>query len=105
MRIKMLKDVTPGDYGLKGQYGWAEHVFWRTDEEYDEAAIPEGLAEQMVANEDAEIVSDDALDTLIAKAHPDSILGLLGSIKKLSGEILRPAPQNPQTHADKGEKI
>ena len=53
MIIRMLRDVCPSDYGIKGQRDWQETVQWKQGEEYNEDSW---LAQMFINNDDAEKV-------------------------------------------------
>lgn len=59
MKITMLENVAPQEYGLKGQYGWAGAVQWRKGASY---YMDELLALQMIDNSDA--VESEPIDVV-----------------------------------------
>ena len=56
MKIRMLSDIAPQEYDLRGQSGWAESIQWHTGLIYD---LEPRIADMFVVNRDAEYLEDE----------------------------------------------
>lgn len=88
-KVIMINDVTPHEYNLKGQYGWADSLQWEAGAVYD---LDETLASNMVFNGDAIYKEETPTDIFLQ--------GLAPPTKEQLARILRPVNQNPQTYKD-----
>ncbi len=53
MKIRMLSDIAPQEYDLRGQSGWAEAIQWHNGCIYD---LESHIADMFVVNGDAEFL-------------------------------------------------
>lgn len=65
MKVTMLENVTPQEYGLTGDYGWADSIQWRKGASY---YMDESLALQMIDNKDALEFESDAITQILNRA-------------------------------------